>query len=71
MAAFMTCIVPPHAPLPIGLSAAVDMDAIEAQLAKDGACTTRRLVGSALAGGGPDNVSVALVRVDASGADKA
>ncbi|MDE0459867.1 MAG: hypothetical protein OXI15_21465 [Chromatiales bacterium] len=47
------------------------MDAIEAQLAKDGACTIRRLVGRALAGGGPDNVSVALVRVDASGADKA
>ena len=54
-----------------GLSAVVDMDAIEAQLANDGVCTVSRLVESALAGGGPDNVSVALVRVDAGGEDKA
>ena len=54
-----------------GLSAVVDMDVIEAQLAKDGACTVRRLVECALASGGPDNVSVALVRIDASGGDRA
>ena len=54
-----------------GLSAVVDMDAIEAQLAKEGACTVRKLVECALAGGGPDNVSVALVRIDANGRDRA
>ena len=44
-----------------GLSAVVDMDAIEAQLANDGASTARRLVESALAGGGPDKGQAAAI----------
>lgn len=48
-----------------GLTTVVGIDTIEARLAEGGAHAVRGLVEDALAGGGPDNVSVALVRVDA------